>query len=77
MNCDLCGSKVMEQKVTYSIELDGKWIIIEGVPAKVCTQCGERLYAPETVERLQNIAWSQEKPKRTVETPVFEFTASA
>ena len=67
----------MEQKVTYSIELDGKWIIIEGVPAKVCAQCGERLYAPETVERLQNIACSQEKPKRTVETPVFEFTASA
>ena len=76
MSCDLCGSKVVEEKVTYSVELDGKWIIIEGVPAKVCAQCGEKLFSPKTVERLQKIAWSQEKPRRTVETPVFDFTLS-
>ena len=76
MTCDLCGSPLIEDRVTYTIELDGKWIIIEGVPAKVCPQCGGKLFSPKTVERLQQIAWGQKKPRRTVETPVFDFAAS-
>jgi YgiT-type zinc finger domain-containing protein len=43
----------VERKVTYTIEVDGKFIIIENVPARVCLETGERLFSPETVERLQ------------------------
>ena len=75
--CDLCGSPLIEQEVTYAIELDGKWVSIEHVPAGVSPQCGEKLFAPDTVERLQQIAWGQRKPYRTVETPVFDFASSA
>lgn len=77
MTCDLCGSPVVQQEVTYTIEVDGKWVIIEHVPARVCHQCGERLFSPETVERLQQIAWQRKKPQRVVQTPVFDFAASA
>jgi len=64
-----------EQKVTYVLEQKGKVLIIEHVPARVCRETGERLFAPETVERLQQIVWEQRKPARIVETPVFEFVA--
>ena len=64
-----------EQKVTYTIELDGKFIIVENVPARVCVETGERLFAPETVERLQQTAWERRKPRRVLETPVFEFAS--
>ncbi len=64
-----------EQKVTYVLEQQGKVLIIEHVPARVCRETGERLFAPETVERLQQIVWEQRKPTRIVETPVFEFVA--
>jgi YgiT-type zinc finger domain-containing protein len=64
-----------EQKVTYVLEQQGKVIIIEHVPARVCRETGERLFAPETVERLQQIVWEQRNPTRIVETPVFEFVA--
>ena len=63
------------QKVTYVLEQQGKVLIIEHVPARVCKETGERLFAPETVERLQQIVWEQRKPTRIVETPVFEFVA--
>jgi YgiT-type zinc finger domain-containing protein len=63
------------QKVTYVLEQQGKVLIIEHVPARVCRETGERLFAPETVERLQQIVWEQKKPTRIVETPVFEFVA--
>ena len=64
-----------EQQVTYVLEQKGKVLIIEHVPARVCRETGERLFAPETVERLQHIVWEQRKPARIVETPVFEFVA--
>jgi YgiT-type zinc finger domain-containing protein len=64
-----------EQTVTYVLEQQGKVLIIEHVPARVCKETGERLFAPETVERLQQIVWEQRTPTRIVETPVFEFVA--
>ncbi len=63
----------IEKKVTYAIELDGKFIIVENVPSRVCVETGERLFAPETVERLQQTVWERRKPRRVIETPVFEF----
>lgn len=65
----------VERKVTYSIEFDGKFILIENVPARVCLETGERLFSPETVERLQKTVWEQKEPKRVIATPVFEFAA--
>ena len=64
-----------EQTVTYVLEQQGKVLIIEHVPARVCRETGERLFTPETVERLQHIVWEQRTPTRIVETPVFEFVA--
>jgi YgiT-type zinc finger domain-containing protein len=64
---------LVEQNVTYTLEVGGKFIIIENVPARVCLETGERLFSPETVERLQQTIWEQRKPVRMIETPVFEF----
>ena len=65
----------IEQRVTYAIELEGKFIIVENVPARVCVETGDRLFAPETVERLQQTVWEGRQPHRVIETPVFEFAA--
>ena len=65
----------IEKKVTYAIELDGKFIIVENVPSRVCVETGERFFAPETVERLQQTVWERRKPRRVIETPVFEFAS--
>jgi YgiT-type zinc finger domain-containing protein len=65
----------VEQTVTYTLELEGHIIVIENVPARVCVETGERLFSPETVERLQQMAWSPPSPKRIIQTPVYEFVA--
>jgi len=64
-----------EQRVTYTIQMDDKLVVVEHVLAKVCDQCGERLYSPETVERLQETVWEQRSPSRVLQTPVFDFAA--
>ena len=62
-----------EQQVTYTLEMNGRIFIFENVPARVCVETGERFFAPETVERIQQMVWEGKRPSRTVETPVFEF----
>ncbi len=61
--------------MTYTLEMDGKFYIVEHVPARVCLETGEQFFSPETVERLQKTIWERKKPVRLVETPVFEYPA--
>ena len=63
----------VEQTVTYTLEIDGKFYIIEHVPARVCLETGEQFFTPDTVEKLQKIIWEQKKPIKVIETPVYEF----
>ena len=62
-----------EQSVTYTLEMDGKFCIVEHVPARVCLETGEQYFAPETVEKIHKIIWGQRKPVKVIETPVYEF----
>ena len=64
---------MVEKNVSYVLELDGKLIIIENVPARVSLETGEKYFSPETVEKIQETLWSKKKPSRMLETPVFEF----
>lgn len=64
----------VESRVTYTMELDGKWILVENVPARVNVDTGERMYAPETVEHVHALVRSGQHPKRMIETPVYEYS---
>ena len=64
----------MEQEVTYTLEVHGRFFIIEHVPARVSLQTGERLFSPDTVEQLQTLVWDEKVPSRVIETPVFDFS---
>ena len=64
---------LVEREVTYTLEANGKLIVIENVPARVDLETGEQFFAPDTVERLQQVIWAQREPKRVIQVPVFEF----
>ena len=68
---------MVDQEVTYTLDLGGKLIMIEHVPARVCMETGEQFFSPETVERIQRTIWEQKKPSRVIETPVFDFARCA
>jgi len=63
--------------VTYTLNFEGKFYIVENVPARVNSETGEELFSPETVECLQKMILEHVKPHRVIETPVFEFTEMA
>ena len=65
---------LVEQKVTYTLETDGEFFLIENVPARLNLETGEQLFSPTTVERLQQIILNKQGPVRFIETPVYNFT---
>ena len=73
---DTSEETFVEQNVTYTLEVHGRFTIIEHVPARVSLRTGERFFSPETVERLQRIVWEQRAPSRVIETPVFEYAGA-
>ncbi len=74
MKDDPWKEPLVERKVTYTLEVDGKLILIENVPARVNLETGEQLFLPATVERLQEMVWEQGTPTRMIQVPVYEFT---
>jgi hypothetical protein len=46
-------------------------IVIDHVPAEVCGVCGDVLFAPQTVRRLEELLDNLGQPNRTV--PLFEY----
>ncbi len=64
---------LVEQRVTYTLEINGKLIVIENVPARVNLETGEQLFSPETVARLQQMVWEERKTNRVIQVPVYEF----
>ena len=46
---------LVDEKVTYHIELDGRLLLVENVPARLNFETGEKYFSPETVERLQRV----------------------
>ncbi len=55
MNCFVCKGNLEEKKVNYVVDLEETIIIIKGVPARVCTQCGEQYFDDETAENIEKI----------------------
>lgn len=44
MKKDLSEERFIEQKVTYTLEVDGRFVIVENVPARVSERTGERFF---------------------------------
>jgi YgiT-type zinc finger domain-containing protein len=64
---------MIDTEVTYSVEHDGKFILIEHVPARVCRETGEQYFAPETVEHIHAVIKTGKKPVRIIKTPVYKY----
>jgi hypothetical protein len=66
-------AQLVEQRVTYTLEMDGKFYIVENVPARVDEETGEQFFAPSTVERLQGTILGQAEPSKVIEVPVYVY----
>ncbi len=58
MKCSIndCPGAYDRKLVTHSDRPGGELLVIDHLPALVCDTCGDLLFEPETIERIEPIA---------------------
>ena len=73
MKCSIvgCPGEYERRNVVHTVRHQGQVIVIDHVPADVCSVCGDVLFDPQTVRRIENMLQDLLRPTRTV--PLFEY----
>jgi len=73
--CHVCGEQMQAKRINQDFWLKGKLIVIESVPAGVCSQCGEKIVKADVGRELAKlIANLRHFPhKKTISVPVVKY----
>ena len=73
MSCSIegCPGEYEQREVVHTVRQGNRIIVIDHVPAEVCTICGDVLFAPETVRQIELLRHTRATPTRTV--PLYDF----
>lgn len=68
MKCVVCRNGDTEPGfTTFTLERGGAILVVRGVPARICENCGEEYLEDSDVARLGDLAGEAEKPGIQVE----------
>jgi YgiT-type zinc finger domain-containing protein len=74
MRCVICKQgETRPGKATVTLTRDQLTLVVKGVPAEVCFNCGEEYVAEQTTKRL--LATAEEAASAGVEVDVREYVA--
>jgi YgiT-type zinc finger domain-containing protein len=71
--CECCGGEIVEKRVTLHRKVKRGYVLIEDVPAGVCTQCGTRYYAANVLKTIEESIHGRRKAEREVLVPVYSL----
>jgi len=73
MKCSIrgCPGVYEERTVVHTVRHNAEVIVIDHVPAEVCSVCGDVLFRPDTVRRIEEILLTRRVPSSTV--PLYEY----
>ena len=72
--CHVCGSTEAEEKyIDMVFQIDGRPVLVEHIPAEVCTRCGEETFSRETTERIRRMVHGEGKPVKSISMDVYAF----
>ena len=71
-NCHVCGHHAAKAELVSEVfNLDGRRVLVEGIPAQVCAHCGEATFSRETTEHIRQMVHGAGHPVKTVSMDVF------
>ncbi len=73
MKCSIesCPGEYEKRKIAHTLRHKGQVVVIDHVPAEVCSVCGDILLKPETVRRIEALLQAEAVPTSTV--PLYEY----
>lgn len=75
MKCVICrDGETKAGKATVTLEREGMTLVVKGVPAEICENCGEEYVDEETTRRLLEMA--EEAARAGVQVDVRQYQAA-
>ena len=72
--CAVChADESREELVEEVFRIEGEYVLVSGIPARVCVHCQEQTFSRETTEKIRRMLHGQASPARSIAMPVFEF----
>ncbi|MBM4430970.1 MAG: YgiT-type zinc finger protein [Chloroflexi bacterium] len=71
--CEFCDGQVEQHVVRARFHFKGQTIYVDGVPAWVCTKCGEQYFDAPVYKALEDIARNSSRITKTVCFPLAEY----
>ena len=73
--CHNCGGRMQEQRVNQEFWIKGKLVVVEGVPAGICPQCGEKVVKADVGRSIAVLVSSSKRLRkaRTMSVPVIRY----
>ena len=69
--CHVCGNTSAKPEfVSEVFTIEGRRVLVEGIPAQVCLRCDEPTFSRETAERIRAMV-HEKRPTKTVSLDVF------
>ena len=77
--CHVCGERMEERQIKQGFWIKDKLILVEGIPAGVCVQCGEKVVNAEVGRKIEALMGDtkQLQKARTISIPVIRFAQEA
>ena len=72
--CAVCqGQESRGESVEEVFKVNGRYVLVGGVPSTVCQRCGERSFSRETTEKVRQLVHGESKAAKSVPMQVYEF----
>ena len=74
MNCTIegCPGEYEERTIVHTVRYHGQVVVIDHVPAEICSVCGDVLLKPETVRQIEELLQTATQPTSMI--PLYEFS---
>jgi HTH-type transcriptional regulator / antitoxin MqsA len=70
--CNICNSTEFQEKLVNKVfTIDNEIVLVEHIPAKVCSNCGEEIFSRDTLANVQKVIYG--KPKSFINAKKFEY----
>src|SRR5574341_330244 len=75
--CPICSGKTARKRVDLTESVKGRLVVIKSVKAEVCSQCGERLYSQDEMQKidafLRKVKTGSVKPRSRKQVEVYSL----
>jgi YgiT-type zinc finger domain-containing protein len=75
-SCYFCKGKVVQQPTSVDFWWGDDLKIIENVPARICTQCGEKYFDSPVYKQMERLAKGSGEALRRLSVEVVRYSAA-